>query len=645
MRSAPESNAKGDQPGEGGWREALGERFADWPLLRLLIFTFWFRLAFLGLAMLGISAAVLLPKVWRMTSEGIQPVIRVSLLDRLQAWNLKRQARSLEARRVSADSFGRWGAAWANDPSDLEAVRGVLWSVGFVDRPEQHGPAMANAGNWLLRLGGTNATDVEIVSGAWLLCELPLRAVELLEPRRDQLGAHTRRIFAMASLQAGRAEDFAQWLNAAGPSPEGEDGDAAAGGLAAMRERLDAVMAVHRSAFLAGWGPGAGQIEAMERLRAAQSDPQTEHVAYNLELLVHRHRRDVAGCEDLLRRLEEAGRVSVRHRIGYWELLLDEGHRDQVQRQVADIEIWPANIIEAYELSRIYSRVEAFDRADRLLSRYARNVGWATETMVLHSEILAGAGRWEALLELALEIRMRPDATAALNGYSYYLAAVAETRMNREEFAQHSLAELEKVGIGDPKLAVKVASGLLDLGQPGLAEGILLAHRATLMNNPVALRLLLRCANYLKAEDHLLEAAQAFRRLRPNDPVAANNLAVALLVHRLRPEEAVRLTLEAVLAFPANARVVLNHADALLFNGRLPEAEEMFQRVIVPRLEPEELGQYRLVESELRWRQGRTADALAAGREIDARVLFPSQRKRLEKMLDRIRKELGERPS
>jgi tetratricopeptide (TPR) repeat protein len=636
MQSEPESHIDGEEPQAEGWVQRMGERYADWPLVRLLLFSIWFRVVVLGMLGMGLAGGVLLPRVWRVTPPEIKSGVRISLLDRIQSWDGKRRARGLEAAGEYGKASARWGSAYANNPGDLDAARGFLWNVGSVAAPEAQTPAVVKMGYWLLRLGHTNEADLEIVAGAWLQCGLGPPTARLLDPYRERLTSEVRRVYAMALLQADRVGEFARVLGAQIHGREGSGGGGVAPGLAAMRKRLLEGFGLHEIAWSAGWGPEPGRAEAMSRLRAAQADPRTERMAYDLELVVHRQRRDVAGCAEMLQRLEEAGRLGVRHRLGYWQLLLAEGRKEEVRQLLAAGEVRPGNVLEAFGLSRIHLQVGAFEQAAELLGRYGPNMVWFADRVVLQSEILMGMRRWEALLDLAIEIRMQPEAGQAMSGYSYYLSAVAETRMNRHEFAQRSLEVLEKGGIPEPQLAVRVAGGLLDIGQVSAAQRLLLSHREVVMAHAGAVRLLVRCADYLKQEDHLLEAAEAQRRFLPEDPAAASDLAVALLICRVRQDEALRLSLEAALAFPGRVRTVLSRADALLWTGRLKEADELLHRVPLTGLDSDMVQQYRLVEAELLAAQGRVDEALAVGRAIDLRGLFVSQHRRLKALLDRI---------
>src|SRR5258706_14787160 len=71
----------------------LANKLAYFPLLRLLLFKFWFRMAFLALVFLMVFLSLFLPKVWRTSPPNFLPVVKVSGLDLVQAWSLQRTAR------------------------------------------------------------------------------------------------------------------------------------------------------------------------------------------------------------------------------------------------------------------------------------------------------------------------------------------------------------------------------------------------------------------------------------------------------------------------------------------------------------------------------------------------------------------------
>ncbi|MCX8109233.1 MAG: class I mannose-6-phosphate isomerase, partial [Verrucomicrobiae bacterium] len=85
------------------------------PFLRMLVLKFWFRVAVLSLVAILAALAVLLPPVWRTSPPGFTPIIRISLLDKIQAKMLQKTAERAAAAgnyRAAADA---WRAAFANN--------------------------------------------------------------------------------------------------------------------------------------------------------------------------------------------------------------------------------------------------------------------------------------------------------------------------------------------------------------------------------------------------------------------------------------------------------------------------------------------------------------------------------------------------
>src|SRR5437764_521365 len=116
MESEPEPTKK----------EKLGQKLENFPLLRQLVFEFWFRLVFLAFLLGAVFLALFLPKMWTVSPPGFKPVIKVSGLDLVQAWSLKRSALKAAAAGKNEDAAYAWQAAIANDAADPDLYRGSL---------------------------------------------------------------------------------------------------------------------------------------------------------------------------------------------------------------------------------------------------------------------------------------------------------------------------------------------------------------------------------------------------------------------------------------------------------------------------------------------------------------------------------------
>src|SRR5687767_1739004 len=95
-------------------------RLERFPLLRILLLEKWFRRAFLLFLTVLAGALSFLPKIWVTSPKGFLPVVKISLLDRVQAGSLKRSARKAAAAGRFDEASYAWQAALANNRADAE---------------------------------------------------------------------------------------------------------------------------------------------------------------------------------------------------------------------------------------------------------------------------------------------------------------------------------------------------------------------------------------------------------------------------------------------------------------------------------------------------------------------------------------------
>src|SRR5437763_1849751 len=107
-------------------KEELGAKLLDYPLLRQLVFERWFRLAFGLFVLVFVFLGLFLPKMWKTSKPGFVPVIKVSGLDLVQAWSLKRTAVKASAAGRFEEANLAWQGALANNRADPDLVRGAL---------------------------------------------------------------------------------------------------------------------------------------------------------------------------------------------------------------------------------------------------------------------------------------------------------------------------------------------------------------------------------------------------------------------------------------------------------------------------------------------------------------------------------------
>jgi tetratricopeptide (TPR) repeat protein len=322
----------------------------------------------------------------------------------------------------------------------------------------------------------------------------------------------------------------------------------------------------------------------------------------------------------------------------------------------------PTSAWDAYQLARMFTLLGELDAANKLLGGYSRNIGWLTESLMLRADVLmrqagiipdpnvevvdpstAGINQdpLSELSELAMTIRMQPDAMDVLGGYSYYLEGMAEWYRGDREAGARAFEKAAEIGFRDPALAVKVAKSLLAIGGAAQwAEPILLKYQKVLSENEDYLVQLVKCEAQLKDDRYLLPATKKLYELNPNDPGRVSNYAAALLLVREDPAKALALTLQLLQTFPDNVDVKINHAVALLLNGRSEDALKMLAEIIPENLQPPEATQYYITAFEAYWKLGRLKRAEAALKKVEQNLLYPAQVAWLDEVMPQFQADL-----
>jgi hypothetical protein len=356
-------------------------------------------------------------------------------------------------------------------------------------------------------------------------------------------------------------------------------------------------------------------------------------LAYRLEFTVREELGDAAACATILAALREAGERPVILQAAYWQLLARTGQADTARQLAVSETLVPRNPIEARYLLRAYAGLELWDEVDRLAKVTPLVPAWRMETDVNRAQSFIRNAKWDDLRQLADRLRNTKGTAEALGGYPRFLEALAQAAQQDTAAANAGYLETATLGIPEPALALEVAQRLLEAAAPGPAAILLKKHRAAQADNPAFWHLLVRCADALLDEYTLWEAVTQLKRLLPDDPIVENNYAVALAIRREQPEEVVRHTFVVLRRAPENPTVALNHALALILNGRLAEARALLDRVIPSTLTPRDQAQYHIVRYELLLREGNRPLAEAQRKLIDLSLLWPSQRTWLDASL------------
>lgn len=601
-----------------------------------------FRLVVLLFLLAAIGGPLFVLKLWRVTPPGVTPVERVSFLDRLQAWSLKRQARAATERGDFEAAKSIWRAALANYPADPEGLREALKVLARTQQPAESASLALGFGGWLLRVGETNNTaDLELVASVWNLCELHERTALLLSRATNAVSPALNRLKAVAFFRGGNLPAFQSLLRS---DPELDQ---------AVRAALDPLPADARLtrdeeelrlvslSWLAGWGPEATRAQAEARLREMAEQPRLEALAYELLLTAHLQRRDLEQCEATLKHLQNLGRATLANLTAYWQLLGLSGRRQDAVEQIREANPVPRTDADVLRLVRTYALLEMLDEAEQLARRYLNDPPWLLEGALVRTDLLIRLRRWEELRQLAYRLRLFPTLMNALGGFSAFIEGVAQWHEGYRADAERSFEAAAQTGFPDTKTALRVAENMIRLGAAKHALTILNQPNVlALTNSPGYLGLRMQAAGQLRNAQEMYEAASALFQLAPNNPVAMNDYAAALLLLRTNVEKAVVQTFRLTQLFTNSPAIKLNHVIALTMNRRFDEADALLAEI-----SPEDMrsashqAQYYLAVYELRLHQGRKAEARAALNElrrVGTAELFPVQVQWLESTLPEL---------
>src|SRR2546425_1267360 len=389
-----------DEPGNNDFKLDLANRFVYFPLVRLLIFSFWFRLILAGFILLLVFLALFLPRIWRTTPPGFLPVIRISGLDMAQAWSLRRSAlRSMKAGDLDQAAYA-WQAAVARNPANPELVRGALRHVLQLERPgpKQQGSAIRQS-FWLLRLTGTNAADAELVSRVYEKFQLYDLLVGLLGPREGRLTVAEEAAYLKGLFHTGQMAPFAtRWEQLKGQPLVAPD------------------LVLYHDPFLGGWGPPSTWGEARGRLEAALTNPEQPILANRLQLFVCARLNDPNRYLASLQRLEQAQSDTLLEHAVYWQLLAAQGRREEARTLLRSFPRPPSSAAEALRLAEIQVALGLSAEARQFLEQCTPQFGNAQDIWLLRATLLQEDRRWEDLREMALQLRQHPRMRDALAG-------------------------------------------------------------------------------------------------------------------------------------------------------------------------------------------------------------------------------------
>lgn len=568
-----------------------------------------------------VAGLVAIPKVWMATPSDFEPVVRISLIDKAQAWSLRRSAERNEAAGKINAALLSWQTAFANDPGDISLARGWVEFRNRHDIPLRDVRSAVFPGLWLLRLGKTNGSDIPSVARLYANCRLDREVVQLLTNLPSPLPSELEILRTKSLFNMGDISGFARAREAV-----------KAGG------ESDPEMVLYDRAFRAGWQESSSESPSLKMLLEACGAGPHKPLANRLLMMVGVRRKSPDLTERALGGLEAVESATFRDRVLHWKLLVDSGDSPTATRLMEAYPETPQNAGEVAMWAELWTRVRKEDQAEKLFAWAAANLPVDATIYTRYAELLLRQRRWSDLAGMAVQLRSKAGSEVRLSSFAYYLDARADWGENRPESISKHLASMESLGQEDPVFAVMMCRGLTEMRQGKVGIKLLKRHEAALNNSLEYHKVISAAAEQVRDEQLLLEAARRVHELAPDDPNSLNIHANALLVTRSSPRELLSLTSKLYSILPSNISCIVNHAGALLLNHRSAEARVLLQNLQFDRLTLAELSQCQIVLCELWLQEGNLQAAAEAFRKIDRSTLFPSQDRWLSTVVSQLQK-------
>ncbi len=577
-------------------------------LLHLLFYETKFRWAVLACLFIFIVMCVMLPKVYTTSPPHYDHTVKVSGLDMLQAASLRRSAQAAEAGGRLDDSLPIWLAALANNEASVESVRGF---VGALTRQPIPDRAWLAHGRWqslsLLRLTRTNAADLDLAVRFHAMYDQHEWIVAMLEKSDAPVDPSTTTAYLEALFLSGRMEKFAQAWNQRGGTVAGQS-----------------KAALYHAAWQAGWGPAGEATGGRARLESALADPASRSLALGLLVRVHHKTLDLVSFEKRLAELADIHRDTIKDHMLHWQLLEVMGRKADAAALARSYTVRPRTPGEAEQLLAVFNRLGLYNEGLQFLGQQMDDFKQHPVIWVRMGELLAAGKLWDRIRSMALEVRQDERLKEVLGNYGWFLMGVAEHGLGHPQTAKEAFDQFVALPPPNPVVSFQSAVTLNRLGYPE-AAAVLLKRLESVAGTDLAFWKQVQLAAFESRQAELLLAAcEKVHALAP-DTVSMSNLAAALLMMRERPSEAVQLTLDVIGRAPNSRIAQVNHALALVQNGRTADSERTLRSVSSTGMSDGDRTMLAFSWFQCHLQSGRTNEAVAAAEKVDLRHLFPPQ--------------------
>lgn len=588
----------------------LRARIPEESYLVLLLRDRWFGLGLACCLLILFGVPLFMAKIVRVTPVGVNPEIRISGLDWLQASAFARRAQSFPPEVELPQQLQCWRSAVGNNPGNAGYNRSYLELLIRVDRQRAHMRDAVKTGLWLLTITRTNRADLELATSAldhYRLHVLAARAIEDF-PGTKSLALHTtylRSLFYNREIE----KFLAVW----------ESVDQSA--------QQEPTLSLIRLAIEEAVNPAGPQGRAQVEIDQAKNNVELKLLGHRLQLFVSHYLQEIDSFRKSFEFLVEEFRDEVSDHLLYWDLLWKTGKGELAQAEAKSQVVRPKTQAEVVRIANAYSQLGLREMALRLLSQYPSLVGFSGFRWHAEAKILVDTQRWKELRILAARIRSEPGVTDAFMALSYFLEGRATLELKHRLAAKTAFEKISRYSLEESDLELHVGSNLMKFGYPDEAMKAIWPANHKYRNDLAYWELVLDVSAQLRDGSRLLVASENLWRLSPDTIEYSVNYAAMLISHRIQIEKALSLAYAATIRNPDDPRIRVNYGHALVLASRYPEAFAILEEIDPDVLYASDQQGYYFALMELHYRWGNPEAARSMASKIIDELLLPGDKK------------------
>ena len=534
---------------------------------------FYVRPLLLALIALFLAAAFYMLTVnfrlLRSSPKGVQPVIRISALDWIQARALGRGAKASEAKNDFAAAKMSWQLATRNDPGNPKWQRGWLANIMHEKPSWRLGIDVGAYSYHLLQLSltnrPTNRADFMLVANALEHCRLYSSVWDLFEFEKDFVSPEEKSPLLRSLFHLGDYKGFRDsWLNLQLQTPDW------------MENPLMKLYHLGNQAILEN---DPSSRDALNQAVSAVS-PSSPHYAQaqRVALRVAVERSDIPAGRQILEDLRQRQEATLPDTLWFWRLLIAKGEPKGIEQ---DIENSGDPVTEQESLALLQLLADA-DLAEETLKTFKKIIDQigdeSPQLWFAYGDWLIRQEKWPLLRDLARQTfgitRIEPIA--------FYWQGLIERERERHEQAQRQFSKIVDFMPSTPQsdsIRFGLAIRLLGLGQHETADQLMKEvdgetnESRDYWNQRVEQ---VRSQRDLKA---FSQAAQTAYESDPEFDLHIYNYLFALLEEQKEPELTLSLSDKLIQRKPDDIPFQLLRARALRLNEKHGEADALTKQI------------------------------------------------------------------